>query len=73
MPRYEIEVEFDDDGPSMACDSCKTIRRAEIMEIKAKDKASVPQELKTYFHEHRYYCTIRRIGEVKEVHHADRS
>lgn len=67
MPIYRAEVEYDDDGASMAGANCGTIRRAGVFELEAKDKSFFADELRTYFRNNMHYASIRRIGNVLDA------
>lgn len=69
MPKYRVEVEFDDDGAAFAGAHCGTQRRAEIITVHAVDKEDVPAALVEDFRAHRHYATIRRIGDIEGVNH----
>ena len=64
---FRAEVEYDDDGASMAGARCGTIRRAEIITIEAESADDFRRLLKETFTRDRYYSTIRRVGVVEEA------
>ena len=64
---FRTEVEFDDDGASMAGANCGSVRRAEIITIEAKSEDDFRRLLKEKFSRERYYSTIRRVGVVEAV------
>lgn len=65
--KFKAEVEFDDDGASMAGASCGTIRRAEIITVDCESKEHVRDALREKFKKERYFSTIRRIGTIESA------
>lgn len=65
--KFRAEVEFDDDGPSMAGANCKTIRRTEIITLDCDSMEQFAETLRNKFRKDRYYSTIRRVGNIEEA------
>jgi hypothetical protein len=67
MNKYNVEVEYNDDGASMVGASCGTLRRAEIFTVNARDRQDVIKEVQKHFKEYMDYCSIQRVGNITEI------
>lgn len=66
MNKFEVEVEYSDDGAAMAGANCGSIQRAEIMIIECENKDQVEEKIKSIFsNKDRYFQTLKRIRKIK--------
>ena len=65
--KIKAEVEYDDDGASMAGATCGTLRRAKIITLDVQEKEDFMPALRLHFKEKMYFSTIRNVRNITEA------